>query len=286
MSSVAIAPYPHVTWFGAWRAVGRTGEKIELQMRQTAHSFIYTDRTSASVRWIRRGREERFQVNAGAVRFCPADDDEHTLIGRCAPWHRFYALLIPRQQLCDIAEAEGILSVPYLRHSVSARDAVLTSCMRTLSRAQESRGQDGAEGQDVAGLTLILRLMAMNGCRAPDWNTDDSVFGRRVLQDIVDYVDEHLRPTPSLSHVAFLVGMSPGHFAKKFRQSTGLSFHRFVTHRRIRRALTMLQDASARIARIADDVGFASQSHFTRLFSNFTGMTPASYRKQFERVVG
>jgi hypothetical protein len=37
---------------------------------------------------------------------------------------------------------------------------------------------------------------------------------------------------------------------------------------------------------IALDLGFSSQSHFTRLFSEMSGMTPAKYRKQFRRSVG
>jgi len=79
--------------------------------------------------------------------------------------------------------------------------------------------------------------------------------------------------------------MSPSHFAKKFRQSTGLSLNRFVNRRRIIRSLeTLKTDVS--LASIALDLGFASQSHFTRLFSHMTGMTPAKYQKSFKRTVG
>jgi len=38
------------------------------------------------------------------------------------------------------------------------------------------------------------------------------------------------------------------------------------------------------LASVALDLGFSSQSHFTRLFSSLTGMTPAKYRKQFRPV--
>lgn len=42
----------------------------------------------------------------------------------------------------------------------------------------------------------------------------------------------------------------------------------------------------APLASVALDLGFSSQSHFTRLFSSLTGMTPAKYRKQVRPVVG
>jgi len=89
----------------------------------------------------------------------------------------------------------------------------------------------------------------------------------------------------SLSDLAVLAGLSPSHFAKKFRQSTGLSLNRFVNRRRIIRSLEALK-ADTSLASIAIDLGFSSQSHFTRLFSSLTGTTPATYRKSVKRTVG
>ncbi|MFM8892236.1 MAG: helix-turn-helix domain-containing protein [Planctomycetia bacterium] len=72
----------------------------------------------------------------------------------------------------------------------------------------------------------------------------------------------------------------------EFSHSTGLSLHRFVNRRRILRSLESLPDDSLSLAQIALDLGFASQSHFTRLFSMLTGMTPAKDRKQDRRTLG
>jgi len=56
--------------------------------------------------------------------------------------------------------------------------------------------------------------------------------------------------------------------------------------RRVLASIPLLQARSNTLAGIAHDLGFASQSHFTSLFSALTGMTPAKYRKQFRRSVG
>lgn len=137
----------------------------------------------------------------------------------------------------------------------------------------------------MAGLTLMLRLLTMNGRRVPAWNADRSVFGRRILGELVASIDEHLRPAPTLVDIARLVGMSPGHFARRFRRSTGLSLHRFVNQRRLRKSLSMLQEPCAQVACVAEELGFSSQGHLTRLFSHLTGMTPAKYQKQFTRTL-
>jgi AraC family transcriptional regulator len=87
-----------------------------------------------------------------------------------------------------------------------------------------------------------------------------------------------------LGEMGPLVGISPSHFARKFRQSTGLSLHRFVNLRRIQASFPLLRAREIPLAHVAIDLGFASQSHFTRLFSEQTGMTPAKYRKQSKPV--
>jgi AraC family transcriptional regulator len=115
---------------------------------------------------------------------------------------------------------------------------------------------------------------------------DASPFDRVTMHSLRDYIDAHLRFAPSLSDMAPLVGLSPSHFAKKFRWSTGMSLQRFINRRRVLASIPLLQANSDSLTGIALDLGFSSQSHFTRLFSDLTGMTPAKYRKQFRRTVG
>lgn len=284
MEQAAFSPNPHMSWLSTWKATGPHEVKIELGMRQVAHSLIYTARGKADVTWEHRGREDRFRVDAGTVRFCPADDDYHTLIGRrCEPGHRFCMLLIPRGHLVHLAETEGIAAIPELRHSVSARDAVLTSCMRTLSNVHQHLDEASLERREAAALSLILRLLSKNGWKGPDWKNDSSVFPRRTLDGLVAYIDEHLQIPPSLQEICVRVGMSPSHFGKKFRQSTGLSLHRFINYRRIRKSLGMLKREATPLKSIGASIGFSSHSHFTRTFTELTGMVPVKFRKQFKR---
>jgi len=286
MDHATLPPFPHLSWLGAWTGVGAKATTVEVNLRQVNHCLIYSSGAKATVRWLHRGREERFAVEPGTVRFCPADDDEHTLIGRCSPGHEFYTLLVPAQHLTALAAAEGGPVVPELRHSVSRRDAVLTVGMRRLAEAARSAGGISPEEHEEAALSLLLRIMAMNGRRGPDWRNDSSVLDRHTLGNLVDYVDAHLQAAPSLGDMAEVAGMSPSHFAMKFRRSTGLSLHRFVNRRRIRKAVAMLRETSSPIAVIARDLGFSSHSHLTRLFTKTTGMSPAACREQFRPVIG
>lgn len=286
MDETCDSPFQHYAWLGAWKTDSGHGSTVAIHMRQVAHCCIYTSRGTASVRLIGRGSEEQFGVDAGTVQFVPADGEVHALIHRCHPGHQFYMLLIPRAHLQSVTESEGISTVPELRHSLSHHDTLLTSCMARVSRYADNPSGTVDGGRELAARSLILRLMEINGCRLPEWTADASVFEQSTLADLVAYIDEHLRLAPSLSDMSVRVGLSPSHFAKKFRHSTGLSLHRFINRRRIGKSLELLKAKTSTLTGAALDLGFSSQSHFTRLFSDHTGMTPAKFRKQFRQTVG
>jgi AraC family transcriptional regulator len=94
------------------------------------------------------------------------------------------------------------------------------------------------------------------------------------------FVNENLANSLSLTEIASLVQMGPCHFARAFKESTGVSPHQYVLRRRIDRAVEMLRDERSSLAGIAYDLGFSSQGHFTTVFRKFTGTQPSSYREQ------
>jgi AraC family transcriptional regulator len=75
-----------------------------------------------------------------------------------------------------------------------------------------------------------------------------------------------------------LVHLSPFHFARLFKRSTGVPPHVFLVRRRIDEARALLATQTAPVAVIARSVGFRTPSHFTTTFRRFTGMTPTAYR--------
>jgi AraC-like DNA-binding protein len=163
-------------------------------------------------------------------------------------------------------------------------DMVLQAFMHPLSWQPSTTSGDAH--QDETGRTLALRLIVLQGGRTPNWHADDSMFTSRSLRHLVSHIAAHLRIDPSVTDMGLLVGLSPSHFAKKFRQTTGLSLHRFINRRRISASMELLKDSSRSLAGVALELGFSSQSHFTHVFSTLTCMTPAKYQKQFRRTLG
>jgi AraC-like DNA-binding protein len=102
---------------------------------------------------------------------------------------------------------------------------------------------------------------------------------RRVLQ----YIQEHLDQDLPLAQLAAVVYMSPYHFARLFRRTTGMPPHRFVVRKRIEHASTLLATPDLAITRISCAVGFRTPSHFTTVFRRITGLTPSAYRAGYLR---
>jgi AraC family transcriptional regulator len=78
--------------------------------------------------------------------------------------------------------------------------------------------------------------------------------------------------------VAKASGLSPSHFARRFKSATGAPPHQYLMAMRVERAKRRLL-AREPIAEIALECGFTHQEHLTRVFRRLTGMTPASYRR-------
>jgi AraC family transcriptional regulator len=83
--------------------------------------------------------------------------------------------------------------------------------------------------------------------------------------------------------VADAVGVHPAHLARVFRQRHGISVGDYARRVRLEWAAAQLARTDEPVAVVAAEAGFADQSHFTRRFKQFAGITPARYRDEVQR---
>ena len=100
----------------------------------------------------------------------------------------------------------------------------------------------------------------------------------RAFQRVREYILTHLAQNISNRVLAELVGLSVFHFARAFRQSAGLSPHRFMLESRVERVKHLLVETELSLSQIAIRAGFADQSHCTRRFRELVGITPSRFR--------
>jgi len=106
------------------------------------------------------------------------------------------------------------------------------------------------------------------------------------LRRVTQYIEDNLQRELRLAELSALVHMSPYHFARLFRRSTGVPPHRFLVRCRIDEARALLAARTAPIAEISRLVGFRTPNHFTTTFRRITGMTPSAYRGSGAGAVG
>lgn len=105
-------------------------------------------------------------------------------------------------------------------------------------------------------------------------------LSRRALREAVDFIGDNLGGDLRLAGISGAARMSPYHFARLFKRSTGLTPHGYVIERRVRRAREMLIGTTLPIAEISILCGFASQSHMNRHFKCLLGATPGAFRRK------
>ena len=101
------------------------------------------------------------------------------------------------------------------------------------------------------------------------------------LTPAIRFIDDNYATAISMKDVAKMSGLSTSQFNHRFRTLLRMSPTEYVLSRRIQDARERLTGTSDTIAAIGFAVGFFDQSHFTKRFHRFTGMTPRAYRQRF-----
>jgi AraC family transcriptional regulator len=102
---------------------------------------------------------------------------------------------------------------------------------------------------------------------------------RRDVCKVVEAIDDRIAEPLRLSELAGILDMSPFHFARVFKEATGLPPAQYIMRRRTERAIEMLEKTSMPLSELSFRAGFSSQSHMTRHVKQMTGKTPTTLRR-------
>jgi AraC-like DNA-binding protein len=135
--------------------------------------------------------------------------------------------------------------------------------------------------EDIEGVLILLQrvaaVIADELSRASSSATAQEpaavTMGRR-------FAELHIGDKITLGDVSRHAALSPDHFSRLFRRTTGLSFGEYVNRCRMENAQRLLLDSSQRVAEISYACGFDSVPHFNRVFRRVTGVSPTGFRRQ------
>ena len=150
--------------------------------------------------------------------------------------------------------------------------------------ASALRGEFSSDGAHAAAYVEALgQLISVYATRhhartTPDGPQRAGALDRARLRLALSFMQDNIAGSPTLLEIADACGLSPYHFSRSFKISTGYSPFQWITQRRIALAKELLKDTDLSVAEIARRYGFGSPSDFTRTFKKVAGTTPARYR--------
>ncbi len=102
----------------------------------------------------------------------------------------------------------------------------------------------------------------------------------RQVHQVMDYIQRHLQEPLTVEKLAGVVELTPNYLSTLFKKETGLSLSEYVRRERIDMARQLLQYTDYTCLEIAEYLCFSSDSHFSRVFREYTGISPTAYRKK------
>ena len=166
-------------------------------------------------------------------------------------------------------------------YQLSSADAdTFVSCIRNI-RENQSRKSDPVERLGDYAMMISLLNVVCRTMRQAD-PVEGEVFGSSIIQEILDYINNHYTQPIRIENLARSFGVSVSYLSHEFARFTNRSVYDYVLYRRVMLARQQML-GTASLNDIAYQCGFNDYSNFLRSFTRIVGMSPSQYRKQLRR---
>ncbi len=253
------------------------------RLRNSVDILIPTDTAKLSATYrIGQGRERIAVLRAPLVSILPPALP-HSLSDR--PGSNTLLLSIAAPFFDRVARAVGVDPAVLVEPHATADPLI-----REMGNAAERdvRVQRPPDAHYLESLAMVLAAhVARNYVIAKTTNTAScGGLSPHKLRCVRNHICDHLGETIRVGQLAEAVHLSPFHFARMFKQSTGQSPHLYVLMQRIERAKELLAETDTALVDVAAHVGFRTQGHFTGVFHRYAGFTPGAFRLNARETAG
>lgn len=216
--------------------------------------------------WSALGQVE---ASAGDVIFNNPGEvhDGIALDGKVRGWRKIYfdplvvERLVEKDIRGDFEIARPVARDPLLAHHFARLFGSLTDA------------QLDAIGREQSVVDAIACILQRNGSHPLHLRNPRFPCVAKALKRLDAAVEEPV----SLAELASLSGISQFQLLRAFKRQTGTTPHAYLIQKRVCVARQLLA-AGAMPAQAATAAGFSDQSHMTRAFLRYVGITPALYR--------
>jgi len=262
-------------WNGIVVELYRTRE-IDVCAPFPEHSISMHLRGPVHLEQQRHGRAYHRTMYAGDIIVTSAGEPKRVR-------HEEEAEVVKLRLSCDYVNAvakHALGSEPTVRliDDFGTRDVRLAHLARQFLAELEAPGLASDLYVESLTLQLAVHLLRHYSNAGTPLRQQPGKLPRYKLQRAIDYIDNNLAADITIEGIAGAVAMSPYHFARLFKESTGDSPHQYVIRLRVERAKSLLRATDLPITEVAQRVGYANAGHFSSAFHRCIGFTPTQYR--------
>lgn len=124
-------------------------------------------------------------------------------------------------------------------------------------------------------LVLLGRLQTRNLSRLNQYSDRK----KKLINDALAYIENHLEEITSATEVAEKLFLSPAYFRSLFKDITGMTPTDYLNRMRVIHSLEYLEREDLSIAEAASKVGIYDSNYYSRLFKKIMGYSPRYFKK-------
>ncbi len=196
---------------------------------------------------------------------------------RCSTSSSFLMLSLTREFLMDSIADWGQSSELELNQTLSHEDSLVRELCFALQAELESGSPGGRVYGESLSASLAVHLIKNYSSTKPEPTASTGGLAKYKLRQVINYIHEHVAEDFALQTLADIANLSPFHFTRMFKKSTGLPPRQYLIRCRVQRARQLLLSSTDSLSSIASQSGFCDQSHFTAHFKRFYGITPKAF---------
>ena len=251
----------------------------ELEFPPRVHHVI-TCQLAGPNRIVRRwdGRSDEKVFAPGDYSLCPAGSPAYV------QWEgqaQILQVLVPARWFAETCALMGSTAAQGELRVVYSDFAPQLTC---IGLALQSEIKSGCPGGTLYAETLATALAAFLIGRCSFAPACPKAYqrglGKSDLVLVLAYIDDHLADELSLSELAACAHLSPYHFTRLFKLSTGCTPHRYVIRQRVEKAKSLLASGKLTIGEVAQAVGFFDHSNLSLHFKRLTGVSPRDFSRR------
>jgi AraC family transcriptional regulator len=180
--------------------------------------------------------------------------------------HEVHPMSLSGALAVDLTESE--IAHPQIAQAVSLLEFAQAALPRDVSLADRY----------LTDATALLRA----GCKRPSLDFHSRRGGTLAAWQIgrvERLVRSHLSRSIRMDELAAATGLSRSYFSYAFRRTVGEPPFCYLRRCRVELAQQLIRQTDKSLAEIALECGLADQSHLTRCFRAFVGMSPGTWRR-------